>query len=104
MGRERNQGDSSSPPRSVTVRERGIRLRKNQRTESIQLTFNYRGVECRETLRLAHTDKNVRYAVRLRGEIINAIEHGTFRYQDYFPSSRRARVFGGGDASVVSHK
>ena len=40
------------------------------------------------------TPPNVRYAVRLRGEILNAIERGTFNYADYFPESPRARQFG----------
>jgi integrase len=45
-------------------------------------------------LRVELTRANWAYAVRLRGEIINAIERGTFRYGDYFPDSRRAAIFG----------
>ncbi len=54
----------------------------------------FRGVECRERLNLQPTPPNVRYAVRLRGEILNAIERGKFNYLDFFPESDNARRFG----------
>jgi integrase len=73
---------------------RGIELRKGAEAESIRLRFMYRGMECRESLKLAHTKQNIRYAERLRGEILNAIEKGTFQYADYFPNSRNAAKFG----------
>jgi integrase len=40
------------------------------------------------------TKANWIYAVRLRGEILNAIERNTFNYADYFPESTRVRQFG----------
>jgi integrase len=49
---------------------------------------------CRETLKIEPTKANLKYAERLRGEIINAIALGTFNYADYFPNSKRARLFG----------
>lgn len=54
----------------------------------------YRGMECRESLKLAHTKQNINFAIRLRGEILNAIEKGTFKYTDYFPDSTNAAKFG----------
>jgi integrase len=51
-------------------------------------------VQCRETLKLDVTPSNIKYADRLRSEIINAIERGTFSYADYFPLSKLARRFG----------
>ncbi len=69
---------------------RGVNIRGN----SLQVAFSFRGVECRETLKLEPTAANVRYAERLRAEILNAIERQTFRYTDYFPESKRARLFG----------
>lgn len=54
----------------------------------------YRGLECRESLRLPHTKANINYVTRLRGEILNAIEKGTFKYADYFPESKNAGKFG----------
>lgn len=54
----------------------------------------FRDVECRERLNLEPSVPNIRYAVRLRGEIINAIERGKFNYADFFPESDNARRFG----------
>jgi len=54
----------------------------------------YRGAECRETLRLPHTKQNIKYAERLRGEILNAIEIGTFDYIKYFPDSPQLTKLG----------
>jgi integrase len=71
----------------------GVELRTGKRSESIRICFMYRGVECREAFRLPHTKQNIAYAVRRRGEVINAIERGTFIYREFFPESSRARLF-----------
>lgn len=71
----------------------GVELRIGLRTESIRIYFTYRGVDCREGLRLPHTKQNIAYAIRRRGEVINAIERGTFKYADFFPESPRAKMF-----------
>lgn len=73
---------------------RGIELRKGVDTESIRIKFMYRGMECRETLKLAHTKPNIKYAERLRGEILNSIEKGTFDYAKYFPGSGQLQKLG----------
>lgn len=73
---------------------RGIELNKGVNSESIRIKFMYRGMECRESLKLSHSKANINYAVRLRGEILNAIEKNTFRYIDYFPNSGHAEKFG----------
>lgn len=54
----------------------------------------FRGIECKESLNLEPTKPNIRYAANLRGEILRAIELGTFNYADYFPESPRAEEFG----------
>jgi integrase len=71
----------------------GVELRTGSRSESIRIYFTYRGVDCREALRLPHTKQNIAYAVRRRGEVINAIERGTFVYNEFFPESPRAKLF-----------
>lgn len=72
-----------------------VRYRSTGEPESIRIAFQYRGIECRERLvGLAPTPPNQRYAVRLRGEILNAIGRGSFNYADYFPDSPRAKRFG----------
>lgn len=63
-----------------------------------RLAFTYRGAQCRETIPLPHTKANGLYCERLRAEILNAIERGTFKYGDFFPDSPRAAAFGHGPA------
>lgn len=46
----------------------------------------------RERLDLAPTPTNIRYAERLRNEILGKIERGTFALADYFPDSPRAKT------------
>jgi integrase len=94
MGRTRQQWRPSAEELVEGVPVRGSGLHA-----SIVLSFRYRGVRCRETLKgLEVTKPNYAYAVRLRGEILNKIAVGTFRYGDYFPHSPRARRFGEGSS------
>lgn len=72
----------------------GVELATGTRSQSIRIKFMYRGMECRESLKLAHTKANINYATRLRGEILNAIEKNAFKYADYFPDSKNAGKFG----------
>ena len=78
----------------------GVEIRKGRHGASIRISFYFRGVKCREALKLDPTPANLKYAARLRGEILIAIEKQTFRYGDYFPESARARVFGQGPSRV----
>ncbi|OYO29199.1 hypothetical protein CD932_19085 [Janthinobacterium sp. PC23-8] len=72
----------------------GVELRSGVKSESIRIKFMYRGAECRETLKLAHTKANIKYAERLRGEILNAIQLRTFSYAEYFPESPQLKRLG----------
>ena len=60
---------------------------------SIQISFYYKGVRCRERLKLQPTKANLRYAENLKGEIENAIAKGTFDYAETFPNSTKASMF-----------
>ncbi|QMK79511.1 DUF3596 domain-containing protein [Citrobacter sp. RHB20-C16] len=74
---------------------RGVTIRKHRNGETINITFTYKGVKCREPLsNLDVTPKNIRYAERTLGEIHNKIERGTFVYAEYFPRSTRLKIFG----------
>jgi len=73
---------------------RGVIIRRHKHSSSIQIYFSFRGVSCRETLKLEPTKANVKYAANLRAEILNSIAKGTFKYSDYFPDSKRAKLFG----------
>ncbi|MBV7404341.1 site-specific integrase [Enterobacter sp. ENT03] len=80
--------ESSKLPRGVTVR-------KHSQGETINITFTYKGVKCREPLsNLEVNSKNLKYAERTLGEIHNKIERGTFVYAEYFPRSARLKIFG----------
>ncbi len=72
----------------------GITVLQRKRKEVIRLAFSFQGVQCREILDLPGTRENLRYAERLRGEILRKIEHDTFRYNEFFPSSAKCKVFG----------
>ncbi|TBR39261.1 MULTISPECIES: Arm DNA-binding domain-containing protein [Dyella] len=57
---------------------------------SITLDFYYRGVRCRERLKLAPTSANQKFAANLRAQIQAEIARGTFEYAKFFPDSKRA--------------
>ncbi|WP_072570084.1 site-specific integrase [Enterobacter sp. SA187] len=74
---------------------RGVTVRKHSQGETINITFTYKGVKCREPLsNLEVNSKNLKYAERALGEIHNKIERGTFVYAEYFPRSARLKIFG----------
>jgi hypothetical protein len=73
---------------------RGVRIRENRQSESLQITFAFRGVTCREVLRLDPSAANIKFAANLLGEIKSKIAKGTFNYGEYFPDSKRAALFG----------
>ncbi len=70
---------------------------------SIEIDFYYRGVRCRESLKLAPNTANRRYASRLKAEIEGRIARGDFNYAEFFPESPRARTLSrrAGDAITV---
>jgi integrase len=64
--------------------------------EAIQIDFRWKGVRCRERIRLPPTARNLRYAARLKATIEHEIATGTFDYARHFPRSPRARSGGPG--------
>jgi integrase len=60
---------------------------------SIQISFTYRGVVCRERLQLKPTRANLKEAERIRAEILLHIARGVFNYAKRFPDSPRAHTF-----------
>ena len=73
---------------------RGVKIRKYANSESLQIAFSYKGIECREALSMPPTPGNITYAERLRNEILAEIERDTFSYKEKFPDSKRAAKFG----------
>lgn len=67
---------------------------KRQRTgvrpvsnSSIQIAFTYRGIPCRERIKLQPSPANLKRAEQHRAAILDAIERGTFNYAITFPDS-----------------
>lgn len=60
---------------------------------SIQISFTYRGVECRERIRLKPTPANLKRAEQWRASVLLAIENGSFVYAQSFPNSKNAMRF-----------
>lgn len=75
-----NQGSYSDGVRSASA-------------SSIEIDFIYKGVRCRERLKLEPTTANLKKAAQHRAAILSAIDAGTFDYQVTFPRSKNARKF-----------
>ncbi|KVK98626.1 site-specific integrase [Burkholderia ubonensis] len=69
---------------------RGVRAASKS---TIQISFTFRGVECRERIRVVPTAANLRKAEHFRAEILGMIDRGTFHYAKVFPESKRAAQF-----------
>lgn len=60
---------------------------------SIEISFMYRGVRCRERIQLKPTAANLKRAEQYRAAILHAIASGTFDYRVTFPESKIAARF-----------
>ncbi|HJV53071.1 MAG TPA: tyrosine-type recombinase/integrase [Noviherbaspirillum sp.] len=83
--------DRSAASRRSALPE-GVEIRDGVRGGRLRITFVWQGVRRRETLDMPVTPKNIKYAARLRGEVLNAIERGAFDYAATFPRSRIAKA------------
>lgn len=83
--------ESRSATRTVCP---GVTSVKRKTKHVYQIAFSYMGVECREIVAIESTKGNDKYCERLRSEILGKIERECFVYTDYFPDSKRAKVFG----------
>lgn len=72
----------------------GITITESTNRKSIRVSFTYKGVTCRETLKLTPSAQNIKYAERLRGQILLEIEKGVFDYSTHFPKSKKLALFG----------
>lgn len=60
---------------------------------TIQIDFVYKGVRCRERIKLQPTPANLKRAEIHRAAILDAIERGTFNYATTFPDSPNRLLF-----------
>ncbi|PMZ71764.1 integrase [Pseudomonas sp. FW305-70] len=65
---------------------------------SIEITFQYQGVRCRERIALKPTAANLKKAEQHKTAIEYSIANGTFDYAATFPKSKRADAFKRTDA------
>lgn len=70
----------------------GVEIREGRRESSIRISFVWQGKRRRETLNLDVTPANIKFAARLRGEVLNEIDRGTFDYAAKFPNSTYAKA------------
>lgn len=62
-------------------------------SSSIEITFQYQGVRCRERVQLKPTAANLKKAEQHKAAIEYAISNGSFDYAATFPESKRAAKF-----------
>jgi integrase len=74
---------------------------KGASESSIEITFQYRGVRCRERLALKPTPANLKRAEQHRAAVLHAIEEGTFDYAATFPKSKNAAKFAAHPGDVL---
>ena len=60
---------------------------------SYEITFTYRGIRCRERLKIKPSPTNGKRVERHLSAILDAIEKGTFDYSVTFPDSKRRMQF-----------
>jgi len=79
---------------------RGSGVRASAAT-SIQISFEYKGVQCRERISVPPTPANIRAWENKKAIIKNEIALGTFDYYKHFPNSKRAGKFARNPAQTV---
>lgn len=73
----------------------GVEIRKSSSGKtSLRILFYYRGVLCRESVKLKATTATIRHVARCRLAVLEAIERNVFNYTDFFPNSKNAVRFG----------
>jgi integrase len=71
---------------------------------SITISFTYRGVRCRETVKVKPTKSSLKEMVRKRDAILYEIEFDKFDYLKHFPNSKTALTLTGNQACNITIK
>lgn len=69
---------------------------------TIEITFTYRRIRCRERIKLQPTPANLKRASQHRAAILDAIIKGTFNYAATFPDSPRRLQFADSPSQVIT--
>lgn len=77
---------------------------KGASESTIEITFMYRGVRCRERIALKPTPANLKRAEQHRAAVLHAIASNCFDYAKTFPGSKNAAKFAScpGEVQIVS--
>ncbi|TLU61203.1 DUF3596 domain-containing protein [Thalassotalea litorea] len=78
----------------------GVTVRAHKRSSTINLSFTYQGISCREPLPGLNPESatDLKAASHLLGEIKHQISIGQFHYVDYFPNGAQREKFGYGSS------
>jgi integrase len=76
------------------ARESSVAVGVHIHSGKVRIEFRYRGERCRESLGIDPTPANIKFAARLRAEIVREMALGMFDYAARFPESPRARLLG----------
>ena len=76
---------------------KGVTIRKN----SIQIAFTLDGEQCRHSLKIKPTDKNIIYASNKLNSIKFDIEINKFDYEKHFPKSRASKAIKKGAPKTI---
>jgi integrase len=71
---------------------------------SIQISFPYNGIRCRETVKVKPTKSSLKEMARKRDAILYEIEFGKFDYLKHFPNSKRAKLLTSTQANNITIK
>jgi len=74
---------------------------RSDSSTSITIDFRYKGIRCRERIKLKPSKANLAYAARLEMRIIEAIEKNEFDYAHFFPESKRAKLFASSTRAIT---
>lgn len=83
------------------VRGVSIRYDKNERATGIQLAFTFKGNQFREPVGYGITQAGLKSAANVLGTIKHEIAKETFFYADFFPKSKKLKLFGGATQGVT---
>ncbi len=65
----------------------------DKRTKFIYINFTYKGIRCRESLKLKANKQNLSFAKKIDNEIQGLISANKFNYEEYFPNSPKLKIF-----------
>lgn len=70
--------------------------------KSIRIEFTYKGIRCRESIKIVPTDINLKQAQKMRDVIQFEIGMQRFKYADHFPDSKNALRFSNNKSKLIN--